>query len=93
MPNSKLDENSRPTVICVSSVDGTSVTAIQASPTGHALEVSDDITGSDNGNNGGNAMLDENSIPVWTALASDGSGTIVEVYADAVTKKVLINSN
>lgn len=80
--NSKLDENSRPTIICASKNDGVTIVPIQADPITHALMVETSVGGSDNGNNGNNAMLDENSIPVWTALSSDGSGEIIEVYGD-----------
>jgi hypothetical protein len=40
-----------------------------------------------------NAILDENSVPAVTALSSDGDGTVVNIYADASSKKILINSN
>lgn len=93
MPNAKLDENSRPTIICASSADGVTIVPIKISPTTHAVSVDNNTTGSNNGNNGGNAMLDENSVPVWTALSSAGDGSIVEVYGDLATGKILINSN
>ena len=93
MSNSKLDQNSRPTIICASSADGITIVPIQADTTNHGVLFDDNTTGSDNGNNGGNAMIDENHIPVWTALASDGSGDIVEVYGDVATGKILVNSN
>lgn len=93
MSNAYRDENNRPTIICVSNADGLTIVPIVASSTNHALQVEDNTTGSDNGNNQDNAMLDENSVPVWTALSSDGDGSIVEVYADQLTGKVLINSN
>ena len=89
MTNSKLDENSRPTIICVSKNDGTTIVPIKADTSSHSLYVSS-VMASDNGNNGGNAMLDENSIPVFTALSSTGDGSIVEVYADPITGAVLI---
>ena len=88
--NSKLDENSRPTIICASSADGVTIVPIYANG---GLFVEDDTIGSDNGNNQGSAMLDENSIPVWTAESSTGDGSIVEVYANPVTNSILINSN
>lgn len=92
MSNAKLDQNSRPSIICASKDDGTTIVPIIANPTTHEISVDDASTGTDNGNNGGAAMLDENGIPVWTALASDGSGTIVEVYADPATGKLLVDS-
>lgn len=92
MANASRDENSRTTVICASSTDGLTIVPVCAKAN-HSLCVDDDTTGIDNGNNEGNAMLDENSVSVWIAESSDGSGDIVEVYADPVSKKVLINSN
>jgi hypothetical protein len=93
MSNAKIDQNNRPTIICASKNDGKTIVPIQAKPTTHGLLNDDNTTGSDNGNNLGNAMLDENSNAVWTAMADDGSGVIVEVYGDQATGKILINSN
>ena len=92
MSNAKRDENNRPTVICASDNDGTTIVPIVADPNLHTLRCSDDVTGVDNGNNDGNAILDENSVPVWTALSSDGSGDIIEVYGDSITGAVLVDS-
>jgi hypothetical protein len=91
--NAKHDENHRPTLIAVSLADGVTIVQGKAHPSKHALEVDNNTTGSDNGNNGGNAMLDENSVPVWMALSSANDDSIVEVYANADTSKILINSN
>lgn len=93
MANAKLDQNSRPTVIAASSADGMTVKQAVADMSSHRLLASNASTGTDNGNNLGNAMLDENSIPVWTAKASDGSGSIIEIYADPSTGAILIDSN
>lgn len=93
MSNAKKDQNGRNTIICASSLDGATIVPVFADPTTHGLKVDDNSTGSDNGNNGGNAMLDENSVPVWTALSSTGDGSIVEVYGDIATGKILINSH
>ena len=92
MSNAYRDENSQPTIIAVSLADGKTIVQGQAHPTKHALEVDDNTTGSDNGNNLGNAMLDENSVPVWLAESSDGSGNLVEVYANSETNKILVDS-
>lgn len=92
MANAKKDENSRPAVILASENDGVTIVPLKADPTSHGIEVDDNTGGSDNGNNKGNAMLDQNSVPVWTALSSAGDGAIVEVYGDPATGKVLINS-
>ena len=93
MSNAKIDQNNRPTIICASKNDGKTIVPIQANPIGNGVKIDDNTTGSDNGNNLGNAMLDENSNAVWTAMSDDGLGTIVEVYGDPATGKILINSN
>lgn len=93
MANAGLDQNSRPTLIAASKDDGQTVVQVKADPTLHVIKIDDNTTGSDNGNNGGNAQLDENGFPVATALASDGSGDIIELYADPLTGALLINSN
>ena len=93
MANAGLDQNNRPTLLAASSSNGSVIVQVQANPSTHTLRVSDATGGSDNGNNSDNAMLDENSVPVATALASDGSGRIIELYADPVTNLLLINSN
>lgn len=85
-----MDENGRPTVICASSADGTTIVPIKADPAIHGLEVIDGTGQKDNGNNLGNAMIDENGVAVWTAKSSAGNGAIVEVYGDPATGSVLI---
>jgi hypothetical protein len=90
MSNAAHDENDRPTAICISMTDGTTIIPIKVNPTTHALHADNNTTGTDYGNNGGIAMLDENSVAVWTAESSDGSGNIVEIYGNS---GVLINSN
>ena len=92
--NAPRDENNRPTIICASKNDGQTITVIvTADATSHRLHVDDGTTGSDNGNNMGNAMLDENSVPVWAALSSDGSGNIIEIYGDPISGSVLVDSH
>lgn len=94
MANSPKDQNGRNGITCASSSNGTTIVVVTANPSNNnALSVDDASTGSDNGNNGGNAMLDENSVAVWTALSSVDGTSIIEVYADPVTKKLLIDSN
>lgn len=82
MPVAAHDQNNRPTIICVSLNDGTTIVPAKINPANHCLKIDDNTTGSDNGNNGGNAMLDENGVAVWMAESSDGSGNLIEVYAD-----------
>ena len=93
MSNAKLDQNSKPAIICASKNDATTIVPIYVNESSHGLYVDDNTTGSDNGNNGGNAMLDENNNPVWIALSSAGDNKIVEVYGDPATNKILVNSN
>ncbi len=92
MSNAVHDSNGRSTIICAASTDGVTIVPIKANPMNHGLKIDDNTTGSDNGNNGGNAMIDENSVNVWIAESSANDGSIVEVYGDIATGKVLINS-
>jgi hypothetical protein len=89
--NAGRDENNRPTIIYASKNDGQVIVPAKANPVTHGLLVDDGTTGSD-GNNNGNAMLDENGVAVWTALASDGSGQIIELYGDPTTGALLVDS-
>ena len=86
------DENGRDSIICASNADGKTIVVVKATNV-HALEVDDDTTGTDHGNDLGNASLDENSVPVWTVLSSAGDGSIIEVYGDPANGKILIDSN
>jgi len=92
MSNAKLDENSRPTITCASKLDGVTIVPIVADPSTHRLQAFEGHTGVDNGNNDDNAMLDENSVPVWTALSSDDDGKVVEVYGDLTAGAILIDN-
>lgn len=93
MSNAAHDQNNRPTLICASKLDGITIVPIKANPNTHGIMFDDGATGSNNGNNRGNAMIDENMVPVATALSSDGSGQIVEIYGDTSGGKILINSH
>lgn len=93
MANALKDQNDRPTLIGVDKTTPTTIRRVTANPSNfNGLSVDNGTTGSDNGNNGGIALLDENSVAVMTALSSAGDGTLVEVYVDS-TGKILINSN
>ncbi len=93
MANAKKDQNGRNTIIAASNADGQTIVQVKADPTNHGLAVDDASTGTDNGNNLGNAMLDENSVAVWTAVSEADGTTIIEIYADPLTGKILIDSN
>jgi hypothetical protein len=90
--NAVHDENGRPTAICVSNLDGQTIIPLEADETSHALKIYDGVGGSDNGNNGGNARIDENGVSVFTALSSAGDGSIIEVYAENITSGLLITN-
>lgn len=83
MSNAKIDENGRPTMIGVLNTTPTTIMQVKANSSNHALKINDGTSGTDNGNNGGNALLDENSFPVLMALSSAGTGALVEVYVDS----------
>lgn len=92
MVTANHDQNGKATITCASKNDGTTIVQITANSVNHGISIDDGATGSDNGNNGGNAMVDENGVPVWTALSSVDGKTIVEVYGDPATGKLLIKS-
>ena len=92
MANAFLDENSRATLIGTLNTDGETPTQVQADPSTNALLVDNHATGSDNGNNDGNALTDENGRPTLMALASDGSGEIVNVYVTS-TGRLMVDSS
>ena len=91
MSNAKKDENGRATMIAVSSSDGETIELAQANIS-HNLLVDDNTTGTVPVNRI-NAILDENSVSGLMALSSDGSGTLVQLVIDPLTKKLLIDSN
>lgn len=92
MSNAKKDQNGRNTITALSNAD-LSVVQIQANPSNNGLKVDDNTTGSDIGNNNGVAQIDENNVSTLTALSSDEDGTIINLYADPLTGKLLIDSN
>ena len=92
MANAKKDSNGRNTMTALSNVD-VNIVQITAEPITHGLGVDDNTTGSDIGNNSGVAQIDENNVSTLTALSSNGDGTIINLYADPLTGKLLIDSN
>lgn len=91
MANAKIDSNGRPAIIATLNSDGKTIVQAKADPMAHSLIISDGTSGSDNGNNSGIAMLDDNSNPVWIAESSDGSGTMIEIYANS-SQQILTKS-
>lgn len=92
MVNAKHDQNARPAMIGVSSTDGVTVEPITADAPTHALNVSDGTTGSDMGNNSGIALIDENGVSVMCAESSAGDGTLVELYVNDSTGRLLVKT-
>jgi hypothetical protein len=92
MANASRDENGIPTLVATSSVDGAGIVRICADVSLHSLCVEDDTTGTDFGNNNNNANRDDNQVPVLIAVSSADGVTPVEVYADPVTNKILVQS-
>lgn len=92
MTNAYKDENSIPTLIATSNVNGNSIIRVLANSTNHGLKVDDNTTGTDHGNNGNIANRDENNVPVLIAVSSTDGITPVEVYVDS-SGKLLIDSN
>lgn len=89
MAVSKKDQNGRNTVILASSSNGTTIVPLWADPVTHRIRVTVTTVG-DNGNNSGNAIVDENGVSVWTALSTANNGSIIEVYGDPTNKALLI---
>lgn len=71
--------------------DGKTITPVNANPANHGLKIDDNTTGSDNGNNNGNAAIDENSKSSLYALSSDGLGSRINLYSTS-DGKLLIQS-
>lgn len=90
--NAYRDENSVPTLIASSLDDGTTTVRILANPSTHALFVND-AHGAGGDAVNGNAPRDGNNVPVFMAVSSEDGFTPVQVYADAITGKILTDSN
>jgi len=83
MANAPLDTNSRNGITAALNTNPTQVVVATANPTTHALSVVDGSTQINNGNHGGNAVIDENGRSSWYGLASDASGNRIIVYANS----------
>ena len=88
MANAKRDGNNRPTLLCVSSVDGSTLVNVQVNPANNALSALDASTGSDLGPN--RALRDENFVTTLIGVSSVDGVTPVAVYADS-TGKLLVD--
>jgi len=92
MANSQKDQNGRDSLISSLNTDGTTIVTLKANPANNALKALDASTGSDAGNHGGIALIDQNGVSAMTALSSTGDGTIIQLYADS-SGNLLIDSN
>lgn len=72
--------------------DGVTIKPITASPSNHGVSMSDATGGTDQGDNNGNALEDDNSVSVLLAESSAGDGTFVELYVTS-TGMLLVNSS
>lgn len=88
--NAPLDQNSQEGMIALLNTNGTTITAIQANPSNHSLEINDAHTGSNNG--GATAALDENGRFAMYAESSANNGAFVALYVDS-TGHLLIDSS
>ena len=89
--NLPLDENSRKGGACALNTDPTQIQPITFHPSTHGMSVVDGSAQTDNGNHGGQALIDENSRSSWYGLSSTGSGERIIVYANS-SGAVLIQS-
>lgn len=90
MAQAPRDQNLVPTILGTSSADGTTPLVVKASPTTHAINVSDGTTGTDL--SGDIAARDQNFVPVWLAVSEIDGTTPVPVYVDA-SGNLLVDSN
>lgn len=87
--NAKRDKNLIPTMTGVLDSDGETVTNATADPVTNLLDVEDDTTGSDNGND--LAVHDSNMVPTLIAVSDVDGKSIVPLYVDS-SGCLLINS-
>lgn len=80
MENANRDQNNVPTLIAVSSADGTTIDRVEVNPASHSLRISDGVTGTDFGTV--NAKRDENSVRCLMGVSSVDGVTPVAVYTD-----------
>lgn len=81
MSNAYRDENSVPTIIAASNLDGLTPIRIKIESLTHRLKTSDGTTGSDFGTV--NDRRDENSVVCLMAVSSSDGMTPTTVYADS----------
>lgn len=92
MADAKRDQNNVPTLLGTLDSTGASTVRVKVNATNHALKVSDNTTGSDNGPSPARALRDNNDVPALLAVSSVDGVSIVPVYADS-NGNLLIDSN
>lgn len=90
MANAVLDGNHNPTMIGTLSTDGETPTLVKATASNHAVDVSDNTTGSDLSDDV--ASLDANHFPVLMAVSSADGSTPVAVYVNS-SGELLVDSS
>lgn len=90
MADASRDQNNKPTLIGVSSANGTDVIRVKADSTTNSILAADGTTGSDFGSN--TASKDNNSVSTILAVSSADGTTPIEVYVDSSTGQLLIKS-
>lgn len=90
MANAAKDQNFVPTMIAISTADGTTILPIYINASTHGIKIDDASTGSRTGNH---ALKDANGISTLCALSSAGDGAIVPLYVNNSTNGILIDSN
>ena len=81
------DENGVNSLIAVSSADGTTIDAVTADPSTHAISVSDGTSGTDFGPT--NALRDVNNVSTVMAVSSADGVTPVPLYTDGSGKTLI----
>lgn len=71
--------------------DGSTIEALTADPTLHALSVDDNTTGSNNGP--AQAKFDDNHVPTLYALSSSDGVTKVPLYASVSGNNIMLLIN
>lgn len=85
--NSHVDQNHVRTLIAVDSSNGTSIVAVTASPSTHALDVADGSIGTDFGPQ--NSLHDENHATTLVAVSSRTATVNGVDYVQGVTPVVI----
>lgn len=88
MTDAKRDENHVPTMIGLSSADGTTILPLYADITDNGLIVSNGLGGVDNG--GTNAGKDQNRVSTLMAVSAVDGVTPVPLYVDPTDNSLLV---